>query len=274
MFFKKQSAILGILRLDYNYPAALGDIDCPETFNYNVIYRVIPGLTFQMCQSGDITDTVKNNIKTAVLWLNDNEVSGITGDCGFMMNIQDIVCMYTNKPVFLSALIQLPMLVHSYKKTEKIAVLTANGDSLANMSSLLYDLCSFDINNDTFVIVGCEDVLGFDAVALGEKVDTKLVEPNIVKKVENLLASNPDIKCILLECTELPPYSDAIRYATELPVYDSITCSDFFMSGSIDNPRFGLNDWQNKWDKKQEVYKYGSNLSKKEKDTLVNKVTE
>ena len=40
MFFKKQSAILGILRLDYNYPAALGDIDCPETFNYNVIYRV------------------------------------------------------------------------------------------------------------------------------------------------------------------------------------------------------------------------------------------
>jgi len=27
MFFKKQSAILGILRLDYNYPAALGDID-------------------------------------------------------------------------------------------------------------------------------------------------------------------------------------------------------------------------------------------------------
>ena len=42
MFFKKESAILGILRLDYNYPAALGDIDCPETFNYNVIYRVIP----------------------------------------------------------------------------------------------------------------------------------------------------------------------------------------------------------------------------------------
>ena len=34
---------------------------------------------------------------------------------------------------------------------------------------------------------------------------------------------------MLLECTELPPYADALRYSTGLPVYDAITCADMFV---------------------------------------------
>lgn len=33
---------LGILRLDYNYEAAPGDIDHPQSFKYKVIYRSLP----------------------------------------------------------------------------------------------------------------------------------------------------------------------------------------------------------------------------------------
>ena len=43
---KKEMASLGILRLDYDYPAAPGDMDCPDSFAYDVYYRVIPGYTF------------------------------------------------------------------------------------------------------------------------------------------------------------------------------------------------------------------------------------
>lgn len=39
------------------------------------------------------------------------------------------------------------------------------------------------------------------------------------------------IRAILLECTELPPYADALRYATGLPVYDAITTADSFVDG-------------------------------------------
>ena len=42
------------------------------------------------------------------------------------------------------------------------------------------------------------------------------------------------------QCTELPPYSDALRAATGLPVYDAITCADFFIDSKADNPRFGI----------------------------------
>ena len=268
---KKQAVSLGILRLDYDYPPALGDIDCPETFGYDVFYKVVPGLTFEMCQSGEITEEVKENIKNSVIWLNNKNVSGITGDCGFMINIQNIVCLYTDKPVFLSALIQIPMIVHSYKSNERIAIFTANGKSLSKMNKLIYELCSVNTDDDKLIIVGCEDVPGFEAVALGEKVDTKLVEPNLVKKTQELIMEYPDIKCILMECTELPPYSDSIRQSTGLPVYDSITCADFYINGFKDNPRFGLNNWQDEWDEEQEKYVYGSNLTNEERDKLINK---
>merc|ERR1719440_1524209 len=48
---------LGVIRLDYDYPPAPGDIDCPQSFGYDVFYRVVPGLTFEMCQSGTTTTT-------------------------------------------------------------------------------------------------------------------------------------------------------------------------------------------------------------------------
>lgn len=43
---------LGIIRLDYNYPASPGDIDHPDSYGYDVYFRVVPGFTFEMCQSG------------------------------------------------------------------------------------------------------------------------------------------------------------------------------------------------------------------------------
>ena len=93
-----------------------------------------------------------------------------------------------------------------------------------------------------------------------------------LEKAVHALLKYPKSRAFLLECTELPPYSDAIRFYTGLPVYDSITACHFFISGHKDNPRFGLDNWQDEWDGKQEDYQYGDNLTEEEKGQLVNKV--
>ena len=49
---------LGILHLDFEYPPVPGDMDSPESFDYPVYYRVIPGLTFDMMQKGVLTPQV------------------------------------------------------------------------------------------------------------------------------------------------------------------------------------------------------------------------
>jgi len=51
-----------------------------------VHYRVVPGLTFEMCQSGVLTKDVEKEFIEGIKFLDKEKgVSGITGDCGFMM---------------------------------------------------------------------------------------------------------------------------------------------------------------------------------------------
>ena len=269
---KADHPVLGILRLDYDYPPAPGDIDHPDTYNYDVIYRVIPGLTFEMCQSGLITHKVLENIIDAVKFLDSKNVSGITGDCGFMINIQQVVTQHTSKPVFLTSLVQLPTIINTFSKDEVIAVFTANSDTLDPIKTHLKRMCGIPENENRILIVGCQHVDGFQAVALGEKVDVEKVTPGIVELAKEVVYENPNVKCILLECTELPPYADSLRAEIGIPVYDAITNCDSFMSGFLDNKNFGLNNWQKKWDGVQDAYKFGDNLSEEEKSKLVNTI--
>mmetsp|Transcript_27955 Transcript_27955/g.50903 ORF Transcript_27955/g.50903 Transcript_27955/m.50903 type:complete len:636 (-) Transcript_27955:406-2313(-) len=270
---KLEDASLGVIRLDYDYPPAKGDIDHPGSFCYDVYYRVVPGLTFEMCQSGKMTPEVEKEFVEAVKYLEGRGVRAITGDCGFMMYFQALARQNTKLPVFMSSLAHLPAITCGYSFQEKIAVFTANSETLKPMKPLIKDECGVDADEQRYVIVGCQDVPGFEAVAAGEKVDVAKVTPGMVKKCKEVLAEHPTIRAILMECTELPPYSDALRHVTGLPVYDAITCCDFFINGMRDNPRFGINDWHQEWDGVQEAYRFGKHLSKEDKEKLVNKAS-
>ena len=182
---KSEAPKLGVIRLDYNYPPAPGDIDHPGSYDYDVFYRVVPGLTFQMCQDNAMTPEVIVGFVDAIRYLDKEKgVSGITGDCGFMMWFQALARQHTHKPVFMSALTQLAAMTASFSHNDVIAVFTANGETLGPMADLIKDECGIDTTEAQFVVVGCEDVPGFEAVALGEKVNTTAVTPGIVKKAK------------------------------------------------------------------------------------------
>jgi len=270
---KVKSGTLGVIRLDYNYPPAPGDIDHPGSFEYDVFYRAVPGLSFGICQNWETQKTpeVEANLIEAIKFLDvEKGVSGITGDCGFMMYLQTIARQNTKKPVFMSSLAQLPAVTCAYAKHEQIAVFTANGKTLGPMRDLIRDECGVDTQDKRFIIVGCEDVDGFEAVAAGDKVDVAKVTPGMVKKAKEILVTHPNIRGFMMECTELPPYSDAIRHATGLPVWDAITSCNAFIAGVQDNPLFGLQGWQHEWDGKQDEYTLGQNLTAEDKAKLEN----
>merc|ERR1719329_1643797 len=267
---KKQNPVLGVVRLDYNYPPAAGDIDCPGSYGYDVVFRVIPGLTFEMAQSGRMTRAVTEEFKAGIKWLESKGASGITGDCGFMMAFQPIAREVATVPCFMSSMVQCPMVSVAFDKYDKILILTANSATLKPQKDTLLNSCGFDVDDTRFLIYGCQDVPGFDAVAKGEAVDVEFVTPGVVKMTKDILQRQPSIRAILLECTELPPYSDALRQATGLPVWDAITNADFFISARKDNPRFGLNDWQTEWDGEVDEYEWGQNLTAEQKAACLN----
>lgn len=267
---KQQAPILGVIRLDYNYPPAPGDIDFPGSYDYDVLFRVVPGFTFAMAQSGKLSEAVEQEFIDAVRWLERKGVSGITGDCGFMMAFQPLASAIASVPVFMSAMMQCPMISIAFDKYDKILILTANGDSLKPQKETLLKQCGFNVDDRRFMIVGCQDMPGFDAVAKGEKVDVEYVTPGIVYMVKQILKQHASICAICLECTELPPYADALRSETKLPVFDAITNADFFIAARRDNPRFGFNQWQLDWDGLQDNYEFGSNLTAEQAEKLLN----
>merc|ERR1719265_2470159 len=259
---------LGVVRLDYDYPPAEGDIDCPASFGYDLYYRCVPGLTFEVAQAGKFTEEVERNFSEAIKYLEMKGASAITGDCGFMMAFQIMARKIATKPVFMSALCQVPCITTAFDPNDVILVLTANGDSLKAQKDFLNTHCGFKVDSKRFLIKGCQDLPGFDAVARGEQVDINKVQPYVVKLAMDTIEKNEDIRAVLMECTELPPYSDAVRAATGLPVWDAITGCDFYVNAYKDNPRFGINDWQDEWDGEQDEYFFGDNLIESDKKVL------
>ena len=265
---ERASPVLGILRLDYDYPPALGDIDHPDTFAYDVLYRAVPGLTFAVCQSGAYSQDVKDKCVEAVEFLAANDVSGVTGDCGFMLNIQELVENHIDKPVFMSCLGQLHSILHSIGGDSEVAIFTANSNSLEHVEAELDRLSGLREHSQRLRIVGCQDVPGFDAVAKGEKVDVETVGPGVMELAKDFLDRHPGVKSLLLECTELPPYANALRFETGLPVYDAVSNCNAFMSGFLTDPKFGMKGWQRPWDGTHKAYHLGDNLSAREKADL------
>ena len=147
-------------------------------------------------------------------------------------------------PCFISAVLQCPLLAAIFAKDEQFLVLTANGPALAAVLPKLLSLCHVaKEDHPRFLVDGCESLPGFEAVAQAKQVDVAKVQPHVVALVKRRVQANPRIRAVLLECTELPPYADAIRHETGLLVLDVITLIDYFHAAVSPNPYFGI-DWQ------------------------------
>lgn len=69
---------------------------------------------------------------------------------------QALARAYTRKPVFMSSLVHLPALTCAFSVREKIAIFTANSETLAPMKELIKDECGVEADEDRYVFVGCE----------------------------------------------------------------------------------------------------------------------
>jgi len=103
-----------------------------------------------------MTNEVRTEFIKGVKFLCEvKNVSGISGDCGFMMYFQELARQYTDKPVFMSALAQMPSISTALGAKCKIIIMTANSQTLSPMKQLIANECGFHTEECRFIIVGC-----------------------------------------------------------------------------------------------------------------------
>lgn len=59
------------------------------------------------------------------------------------------------------------------------------------------------------------------------------MEKEVVGAAQALLRDHPDIKTIVLECTNMPPFSAAVEKATGKRVYDILTLGKWLYGGAV-----------------------------------------
>lgn len=182
------------------------------------------------------SETVMKNVLGAVDELIDHcAVHSITSACGFMENIQPVCAEYSRVPCILSSLSLLPLINRMCPKQSVIIVMTANSEHFnENYDELISP--EWNIAKSRVQLVGLQDVEGFgDEVAQGTTVDVDLAEENIAKKVGAKIEELQPTKvaAILSECTELPGYTNTLRSAFRVPVFDSVSAANMLLNGML-----------------------------------------
>ena len=76
--------------------------------------------------------------------LEEKGVVAITGDCGFLHNYQEAILDLSKVPVFMSSLVQLPIIEATLRKDERIAIFTANSETFNQSLLPRLERCSLD----------------------------------------------------------------------------------------------------------------------------------
>lgn len=214
---------IGMILLDTVEPFIPGDVGNASTFDFSLLYRAVPGLTVDASLSGD--PEREESVVEAAVELERQGVRAISSNCGFLLHYQDAVAAAVRVPVFMSSLLQLPLIAASVGPERGIGVITADATRLGN--SLL---ARAGAPADAPIhVAGMEDKPEFRASMLDETgvLDSDKLEQETVEAAEELIERHPGIGAILFECAVLPPYARAVQDATGLPVFDFVTMIDY-----------------------------------------------
>jgi Asp/Glu/hydantoin racemase len=229
---------IGIIYIDdVWYPMLPGNSVSGYTFPFPVRLCAVEGLDVATLFSAG--DAVLGPILDAVRKLEREGVRAISSACGFFGNFHSRVAEAANVPVALSSLVQLPWIAATLGAAQSIGVLTADS---ASVTARLYAECGVSPELQARLrVAGMQASAEFSCVIYGRgDFDPELAEAELVAAARTLVAENPGIGAILLECSDMPPHAHAIQRAVELPVFDFTTLIRWLHSAVCQKPYDGF----------------------------------
>ena len=217
---------LGILMLATRFPRPPGDIGNPASFAFPVRYRRIEAASAQRVvrerASGLLDQFVAAGIELA-----EQGAVGIATSCGFLAALQSDLAAALPVPVATSSLLQAAWVAPLLPAGRCVGVVTIDAAALDEQH-----LAGVGAPPG-LPIEGVDPTGEFATRILGDHttLDPSAAEGEVVAAALRLVTRRPDVAAIVLECTNMPPYAQAVRRATGRPVYDVLTMLDWFWRG-------------------------------------------
>ena len=220
---------LGVVLLNTRFPRLAGDIGNPESFPFPVVYRRVEAATVaSVVREGAVAEEAAQALISAAKALAEDEgASLIATSCGFLGALQERLQEAVPVPVIASAFALLPFLRQVYGEAATIGVLTFDSRRLS--------AAHFGPWSDAGTLVeGIEGGRELHRVIAGDlpTLDREAAEAEVCAAGRRILARDPEVAAILLECTNLSPYRRALADATGRPVYDLNQAIAWIAAGS------------------------------------------
>ncbi|HSV52726.1 MAG TPA: aspartate/glutamate racemase family protein [Burkholderiaceae bacterium] len=208
------SAFLGIVMLDTQFPRPLGDIGHPATFDPPtrrvVLERAWPSAVVQSA-AGLREAQLEEGFVAVVKLLAREGAKAITTSCGFLVLLQAELQAAVPVPVITSSLLQLPALLGQHGR---VGVLTISSEALGREHLLAAGVQAERL--DDVVVQGVDTEGEFARRILGNEatMDLARAQEDVVAAARALKVREPSLTHLVLECTNMPPYQSAIEQAT------------------------------------------------------------
>ncbi len=196
-----------------------GNSTNPLTYHFPVLFKKVAGANYQSVLVSPDGRLVGAMVKEAESMI-DQGVKAIITSCGFNAIFQKELAAALKVPVYTSALLQIPF-IRASLGGKKLLVITASKQ---------------DLKPEHFHAVGVMDMRGIEIYGMEEmpewskisrypdkSLSLEKVKKEVVSVATVAKQEHPDLSAILLECTDLPTFADAVRKAVNLQVYDLLT---------------------------------------------------
>ena len=200
-------SFLGVLMLQTRFPRLPQDVGHPPSFAMPVRHLVVAGATPQRVVR-EQDPALLAPFVAAARDLVGQGAGAVTTGCGFLVLFQRALEAVLPVPVWTSGLLKLPEL-------NRPAVITVDAQALGTAH-----LEAAGAAPDT-PVEGLAPGCALQRTLLEDlpTLDRAQAQIDAVAAAERLVARHPAIASIVLECTNLPPYADAIEHATGRPVH-------------------------------------------------------
>jgi hypothetical protein len=210
---------LGIIMLDCRFPRPLGDVGNAATFSFPVLYEILHEVPTSDLTVAGKPEAVQALVRSARR-LEKAGVGGILTSCGLLIRYQSLLADSVGVPVATSAVLLLPFLGALISETQKIAIVLSTTGSLP--PTVFRQIGWRDM--DRVLLVGLDRCDSFTRSIMSQEppylMDTDEIYGELSCFLRSFLEQEKDIGALLLECTNLGPYSQRLRADFQLPVFD------------------------------------------------------
>ena len=228
---------LGILMLDTRFPRPIGDVGNAASFNFPVRYAIVQGASPERVVHEHAQGLLQPFIAAGQALIAQGCIC-ITTTCGLLVRFQTALAQALPVPVMTSSLLQIAALEVDLPVGKRIGVVTIAAAHL-DASSLAAAGARADTPIEG-VDAGSEfaqRILNNDA-----SLDIAQAERDVVAAAMRLTTRCPQVGALVLECTNMPPYRNAVQRATGLRVVDAQTAISAFWASLAPAAKSGWQD--------------------------------